>query len=383
MAPTSVSIEDLCIGDVERQEGIDAIVAAAGGVAKHRLYHGLRGPVPYLRMIGDGVAPRAALEAIPEGHGTGRGVSARRPRPGRGPAFDAYLMVDWSGASVPVRGADSIWVAHARRHRDGLEIHEPLNAPTRALAAAHLADVIDTHIAAGARVLVGFDFAFGYPAGFARALRLRGTAPAWRRTWAALARLVKDGDDNANNRFPVAAALNRRLGRGPGPFWNCPAGTAGAALAATRPAFPYRARMAFSLEEYREADRRLRASGRFVQSVWKLYTPGSVGSQTLLGIPHVAALRFAVRRAAVSRVWPFEATSPGRHRPFVLHVEIWPGMVPLERTLHPVKDAAQVLTMVRSLAASDGAGELEAALDRPRRLTARHCLDEEGWILGA
>ena len=295
-------------------------------------------------------------------------------------------MVDWSGASVPVRGADSIWIAHGKRNGRGLEIREPLNAPTRALAVAHLADVIDTHIAAGERVLVGFDFAFGYPSGFARALGLRGTAPAWRRTWGALVELVKDGDDNANNRFPVAAGLNRRLGRGPGPFWNCPSRAIEGALKATRPAFPYRAGAALSLEEHREADRRLRARGRFVQSVWKLYTTGSVGSQTLLGIPRVAALRFDARRAAVSRVWPFEATSPGRQRPFVLHVEIWPGMVPLERTLHPIKDAAQVLTMVRSLGARDTTGELHAALDRPRRLAEAHaacCLGEEGWILGA
>ena len=297
-------------------------------------------------------------------------------------AFDAYLMVDWSGASVPVRGADSIWIAHGKRNGRGLEIREPLNAPTRALAVAHLADVIDTHIAAGERVLVGFDFAFGYPAGFARALRLRGTAPAWRRTWAALAELVTDNDDNTNNRFRVAATLNRRLGRRGGPFWNCPARAVEAALTMTRPAFPYRVHPARSLSEYREADRRLRASGRFVQSVWKLYTPGSVGSQTLLGIPRVAALRFDARRAEVSRVWPFEATSAGRQRPFVLHVEIWPGMVPLEQTLHPVKDAAQVLTMVRSLGARDAGGELLATLDRPRRL-ASTVLGEEGWILGA
>src|SRR5262249_17422500 len=153
------------------------------------------------------------------------------------------------------------------------------------------------------------------------------------------------------------------------PFWNCPARSAGAGLRATRPTFPYRASSLLDLEEYREADRRLRASGRFVQSVWKLYTTGSVGSQTLLGIPRVATLRFDARRAEVSRVWPFEAASPARRRPFVLHVEIWPGMVPLERTLHPVKDAAQVLTVVRSLAERDAAGDLEAVLDRPLRLT--------------
>src|SRR5262249_4565632 len=199
--------------------------------------------------------------------------------------------------------------------------------------------------------------------GFARALGLRGTAPAWRRIWTALAEAIVDGEDNANNRFAVAASLNRRLGPSPGPFWCCPPRAVGEALTMTRPAFPFRLKRALSLCEYREADRRLRASGRYVQSAWKLYTAGSVGSQTLLGIPRVAALRFDARRAEVSRVWPFEATSPGTDRPFVLHVEIWPGMVPLERSLHAIKDAAQVLTMVRSLAARDDAGELRGALD--------------------
>src|SRR5262249_52039732 len=231
-----------------------------------------------------------------------------------------------------------------------------------------------------------FDFAFGYPAGFARALGLRGTAPAWRRTWTALAEVIADGEDNANNRFAVAASLNRRLGSSQGPFWCCPPRAAGEALAMTRPASPYRLKRGLWLPEYREADRRLRASGRYVQSAWKLYTAGSVGSQTLLGIPRVAALRFDTRRADVSRVWPFEATSPGTVRPFVLHVEIWPGMIALDRALHPVKDAAQVLSMVRSLAARDAAGDLAAELDEPRRLPAARalsCLGEEGWVLGA
>ena len=40
--------------------------------------------------------------------------------------------------------------------------------------------------------------------------------------WDLLAQLVDDRDDNANNRFEVAAELNRRVGPGPGPFWGCP-----------------------------------------------------------------------------------------------------------------------------------------------------------------
>jgi len=67
-------LEDLSTGDTERLEGIDAIVAAAGGVAEDRLYHELRGRVPDLRMVGDCVAPRTALEAIYEGHAAGRAL---------------------------------------------------------------------------------------------------------------------------------------------------------------------------------------------------------------------------------------------------------------------------------------------------------------------
>ena len=67
-------LEDLSTGDIDRLEGIDAIVAAAGGVAEDRLYGELRGRVADLRMVGDCVAPRTALEAIYEGHAAGRAV---------------------------------------------------------------------------------------------------------------------------------------------------------------------------------------------------------------------------------------------------------------------------------------------------------------------
>jgi hypothetical protein len=43
-------------------------------VAEDRLYAELRGRVADLRMVGDCVAPRTALEAIYEGHAAGRAV---------------------------------------------------------------------------------------------------------------------------------------------------------------------------------------------------------------------------------------------------------------------------------------------------------------------
>jgi hypothetical protein len=246
-------------------------------------------------------------------------------------------------------------------------------------------------------VLVGWDFAHGYPVGFCAAAGLGGGDRAgdpapWRRVWAALAAAIADGPDNANNRWDVARTLNRRLGRAGGPFWNCPAGVADAWLPGRRPAFPHPTRSGAGLAEYRVADRRLRAGGRRVQSVWKLYTTGSVGSQTLLGIPVVSGLRDDPRLAADSRVWPFEtgfaADPTGGRRPRVVHAEMWPGVVPLSGRLGRMqpRDRAQVLAMVRHLAARDAAGMLGALLDRPAGLgdaDVAGCLEEEGWILGA
>ena len=67
-------LEGLSTAATARLEGIDAIVAAASGIAEDHLYHELRDPVPDLRMVGDCVAPRTALEAIYEGHAASRAV---------------------------------------------------------------------------------------------------------------------------------------------------------------------------------------------------------------------------------------------------------------------------------------------------------------------
>ena len=70
--------------------------------------------------------------------------------------------------------------------------------------------------------MVGFDFPFGYPAGFAARLGLEG--PPWRAVWDEIARLIEDDEGNRNNRFEVGAEFNRRVSGGRFPFWGCPVG---------------------------------------------------------------------------------------------------------------------------------------------------------------
>ena len=86
-----------------------------------------------------------------------------------------------------------------------------------------------------------------------------------------------------------------------------------------------------SLPEFREVELALHG----VQSVWKLYGAGSIGSQALLGIPRVASLRDDPALAEVSAVWPFEPTDAAR----IAHVEIWPELV--KTTPHPVRIRAR------------------------------------------
>jgi hypothetical protein len=63
----------------------------------------------------------------------------------------------------------------------------------------------------------------GYPAGTANALKLAGRAEApWKAMHEFLVAHVKDKADNSNNRFALAARMNRIISGGPFPFWGCP-----------------------------------------------------------------------------------------------------------------------------------------------------------------
>jgi hypothetical protein len=211
-------------------------------------------------------------------------------------------------------------------------------------------------VADGKRVLVGFDFPYGYPRGFAD-LVAPGAGPPWRRIWDALVRLVRDDERNVNNRFDVAAELNVEGG----PFWGCPGRQARNGLTVKRGiSFPHR-----GLQEFRAVERVVRG----VQSAWKLGGVGSVGSQALLGIPRVAALRDDPALAPVSAVWPFEPADEAQ----VVHVEIWPGLV--APTPHPVRDAGQVEALVEQWARLDDVGRLAPLFEVPASA-------EEGWIFG-
>ncbi len=130
--------------------------------------------------------------------------------------FDTYVIVDWSAASRPKQGRDSIWIC-----RLGADGETVCNPPTRHAAKGLLADMLARASERGERVVAGFDFPFGYPAGFAARLGLAGTP--WRAVWDEIAGLLHDNENNMNDRFEVGAKLNQRISGTRFPFWGCPA----------------------------------------------------------------------------------------------------------------------------------------------------------------
>jgi len=295
------------------------------------------------------------------------------------PLFESYVCVDWSAARVPRTGADSIWWAHVRR--DGRGRPAPVlrleNPPTRAAATAALADLLAGLSAAGERVLIGFDFPFGYATGTAAALG--GPGADWRAMWAVIDTLIEDADDNANNRFAAAAALNRRLSGGAFPFWGHDGKHEG-------PYLVRRARRAHGPGD--PAERRLaECRARGPQPAWKLAGAGSVGGQALTGIPRLQQLRRDPRLSGRLSLWPFETglrpplPAPGE----IVVAEVYPSLVEPDPTLGPVKDARQVATIARRFAALDADGRLaplfagDPGLSDAERAAVE---GEEAWILG-
>lgn len=274
------------------------------------------------------------------------------------PVFDSYMVVDWSANGTSKTGRDSLWIA--RHVQGGAVILD--NPPTRAAAMTLIQSHLEDETRQARRVLAGFDFAFGYPEGLSHAL-----APDadWRDVWAFMHANLRDGPDNANNRFDMAAVLNRRFD-GPGPFW-------GNGLSRDIPELPRRKPQGWgdSLPRNRRLADQL-AKG--AQEVWKLSGAGSVGGQSLTGIAALQGLRHRVPLA----VWPFESAE-NKHLPVL--AEVFPSLVPLDPALHPVRDAAQVSGLVTRLAQWDAEGRLARMLQR-RESFPDSVRNHEAMILG-
>jgi hypothetical protein len=131
--------------------------------------------------------------------------------------------------------------------------------------------------------------------------------------------------------------------------------------------------------------RRAEALARSAQPVWKLTGAGAVGSQALLGIARLEALRQYPSLAEHIAIWPFETGfADALNKPITI-AEIYPSLFPLDDPAVLPKDRAQVETVVRRFADLDAAGLLQTFLSAPAYLASSEreiILTEEGWIAG-
>lgn len=269
--------------------------------------------------------------------------------------FDRVIIADWSasGSLSPARpSADAIWLGMT--DQNGTETRY---FRRRATAESFLADQIR---GAKDRLLIGFDFPMGYPAGFAA--RLTGEAQA-RSVWAWLNSHLTDRADNVNNRFEIAARINAGYGA-VGPFWGRPHTLALAALPERKLA-DY---AALGLAERRAVEQVVPRA----QPVWKLYTTGAAGSQGLVG----QAMIHRLSKLPGVAVWPFEAPATQ-----VVLAEVYPSLLAAKVATDPapIKDEAQVRLLSQALWRLAQSGGLPPLLTTPPEPVTT----EEGWILGA
>ncbi len=231
------------------------------------------------------------------------------------------------------------------------------------------------------RVLVCFDFAYGYP----DCGEFRKLAPNSMEFAKRAAELLQDGDDNRSNRFEVADHFNAIVNdpSREGPFWGHPATWQNRPHSFLKPTKPKHWRTRSEWREFRIAEDRLRWKGLRPFSAWQLFGNGSVGSQTLLGLPRV--LELTEMFPVASAIWPFDTgwTTSFSDDVRIVHAEFWPGLIDIDESLHAIRDAAQVLSCVRWAAMADASGGLAdyfdpLQADDPDRDQALL----EGWILG-
>lgn len=296
--------------------------------------------------------------------------------------FDAYVIVRWTAAETKKVGDQSLWIGVAKRDVRFRLYAETHNVATRAEGEKLLGELLAEHRKRGDRVLVGFDFNLGFPAGTAQRLSLDGTP--WRALWKFLSANVVDKADNVNNRYQVAAKMNRLMTDQPWPFWGAPASQAQRWLTTTKPP----AGSGADIPEFRATEEAARRGKLQPKSVWQMHGAGAVGGLTLVGVPVVARLLEALGPSGA--LWPFgtgwRALAAEDLEPLsVLVAEVWPALYDGKPEVGEFKDQAQVRAAAEAFARMDEAGDLAAAFAPPKAATPElieRVEAEEGWILG-
>ncbi|MEM7621925.1 MAG: hypothetical protein AAF235_01835 [Planctomycetota bacterium] len=284
------------------------------------------------------------------------------------PAVDADLVIiaDWSAAQgrKPEPCEDRCWIAWGWSDERPGGRSPPVYCPTRLEAEDRIAELIAS--SGPERVLLGIDVAIGLPLSEVG----EPVLPTGRDLLAMLAERITDSASGTNNRFEVAAQLNRDIrsvtGREHGPFWGRPRDLKLTDLEEKRPSDT-------GVRKLRSAETAARRTTKTKpKSPWQLTGAGSVGSQALMAAPMLARL---LGRDDTS-LWPFERS--GR----VTIAEVYPSMFEPRAPSHWYRDARQVCDTRDALLDDVITGSTRRSGDASISLGMNTDADLEGWILG-
>jgi hypothetical protein len=296
--------------------------------------------------------------------------------------FDSYVVVSWSAASKPATGADSIWVGALTPDARLKLSFKASNPPTRAKALEEIEELLNRCLKRGDRVFLGLDFPIGFPAGTSAALKLDGTP--WQAVRAFLAKEMKDKPDNSNNRFALAARMNRLISEGPFPFWGCSKKDELTTLAMKK----VREHGPGEIAEFRFTETAMAETRKFrPQPIWKIAYAGAVGGQTLTGLPALEKLR---AKFPALRVWPFDLpiaplTREGMADARIVAAEVSTHLAEIKQEATEIRDEARIRTVAEWAAELDQSGKLSSLFGGIYKLSDTQkdaAAAEEGWILG-
>ncbi len=289
--------------------------------------------------------------------------------------FNGYIMVDWSAANSRTTGADSIWVAELLGDLTQIKL---MNYPTRTCVRKYLKSIMKEATEKNHRLLIGFDFPFGYPANAYSKFCFKDY-----NNWYSLSQFIHDKitdtDKNKNNRFDVASDFNKCFPDNNGPFWGRPTDKK------NKDKYPYlknenpKIYNEKLISEFRHVEDKLKEqTGKQAKSVWQLFSGVTVGSQTLMGIPTLHKLKKYTNCA----IWPFESIdNKSKHVIAEIYPSIWKSKEEDKRNLGLVKDAGQVKTVVEQIFCHDRDDSLQDLFNAPNSY-GENITEKEGWILG-
>ena len=214
--------------------------------------------------------------------------------------FDTFIAVDWSASNNPSPKnpkADALWVGVYDRI-SGVKRQDYFR--TRSECLRYVREMLKEIVDKQKKCLIGYDLDFGFPGGLAKAMGCENELAPWIFHWKFLTREITDNEKNNNNRFVVASKMNEMVSESEGPFYGVPKAQQTQYLQPKGCAFPYLVNNT-QLRKKRWCEH-LEPKAH---PVWKLLGTGSVGGQSLMGIPAINKLYQDPQLHRYSQIWPF------------------------------------------------------------------------------